>query len=467
MFNSPCLTNEILGKLINDAAMYLAGKLSNHTLHGLPVVQSLLLEKTLKDKVNPYAPNQNNTFKTSKGNDISFTDPNLIEIIKQQGFHSRDDVALLLSNKGTINHPLLIDLVKELDTFNLLFKGGLTKYHAPPLLASALQEKIENYEILYKMIKPTIFDSYIAQFNDYTIRPNNLRNSKPTATHKFHHLTGEIKTYQPKINHNCNKQTIKKNSTTLLSPELVTPVFGEMHNDGRPLVGLLFDLKQCNIKAMLKHDVGTVNRDWVGTWDEVSEYKATATNLNYTNFTQFKQAIQHSVQLNEVLAEIPKEAILGIFMRDTRLKSKEIALDYANKIKSTLNLDLPIYHYSSTDKAILPCPKERIKYHLEICPIEVAKSLRHNLLHSSYNLRFWGGQTYTAPDQSITKRLPQTAYDIITKIDTLLAENNTDKINKELNNIENLLENKLIGSVTRTATTVNSYEANLIKLKNR
>lgn len=466
LHSSHDLKDDFINKLDKDSLLYLLEKLENYSINNLPLNQSLLLAKTIRDKLAKNPHRKDKTFETSEGTEVSFDDINLIEIVKQKGFASYYDVTLLLEYYHYDNRHILIDIIKELDFFQLLFKGGLTQHQSAPMLDSNMLNKINNYEVLYKVIPPDDFDKYIASFNDYSTRPNILRKKKPNATHKFFHLTGEIKEYQAKSTHSCDKQSIKKNSTTLLSPELVTPVFGEQHQDGRPLVGLLFDFKQCIVKAMLKYDRGTIEHGWVGTKKEVEQYKKDFENLNYTDLEEFKKAIQHNPRLNEVLAEIPKEAIIGIFMRNTTLKARETALEYASKVKATLNLDLPIYHYDKVDKTLLPCSNDRIEQHIKFYPIKVATAIRDSLLKSSYHLKFFGGKTYISPDKSISKILPQTAYEIITKLDTLLAKNDVAGISTELANIETLLNAKLKPTFMRTDITVNSYNEGLKRLRN-
>lgn len=456
MQSQKSLQIEIIKKLDETSLKYILKSLGSFDNVNFPFIDSVLLSKHINDKINGNKHHNATTFKTSKGNDIPFTHPTLLETIKQEGFASYDDIALVIENCPAHLSQNLYLLIDKLHFFRLLLKGGLTPYSINPTIDKGLQEKIENFSLLYKIIAPDKFDNYVKQFKDYHYRPP-LRYYKTNPSHKFVHLTGEIIDYSPKKKKHPPKQRIKKNSTTLLSPNLVTPVFGEHHNDDRPLVGLLFDLNQCTIKAMLQYDRGTFDHGWLGGKSQVENYKEQIKNLNYTCLDAFKKAILDQNSLNEVLAEIPKEAIIGIFMRHTTGQSRKTAFEYARIIRQELNLDLPIYHYNREKKLVCLYPKDQLEFLL--------KRLKENLFAASYDIGFFGGVTYTCTNTGTAKCLPKTAYQIITKIDELLTKKAPVNLCDELVKIEDLLAQSTQLSLFRTQTTVDSYTEALRQLR--
>lgn len=232
-----------------------------------------------------------------------------------------------------------------------------------------LNRELQDGNVLMKIFsgwQPQAWSGFIEQLKNPKKRAS-LRqpvpNHKDKPSHKFHHLTGEIKPYSKGETVKPHHQThAKKQSTTLISPEKCTPLF-QSHQSGTLLVGVvlradpnmepgLYDPARAKIKAMLGADAGTYGRQWRGTEATVKAYAQNAE--NYKSLEEFKEIIRHNAtQYNEVLAEPSKESLIGIVIGRDTPKARKLARQYQNDIQTKLDIKLPIVLYDAKRRMLI------------------------------------------------------------------------------------------------------------------
>jgi ankyrin repeat protein len=215
---------------------------------------------------------------------------------------------------------------------------------------SELFLKIKQNEILIKIIAPRDHYDFIEQLKDYHYRPA-LRSKISNPKYKLVHLTGQVVAYNYHSHKNKPPYThTKKSSATLLSSTLSTPVFGQ-HDPNRPLVGYLFNKKDCVIKAMLRQDRGTYCHQWLTQTEEEAKNAAhLIPNYNFTDESAFLYEINtDSSRTNEVLVKVKKEALVAIVVARKDSNSIRIAKERQNEVRDKLGLDLPVVFYDSNN----------------------------------------------------------------------------------------------------------------------
>ncbi len=206
---------------------------------------------------------------------------------------------------------------------------------------------IQEFKGLIKIIKPKDWQFFVEQLENLDRRPK-LRNAIDTPTYKYVHLEDKVVPYQKKRRQKTNYTHTKKTSTTLLSPQMATSVFGENAANARLLVGILFDQEQCAIKAMLLKDSGTVEHAWLGNKDQVSDYKRLITNVNQTDWNLFAKEVRDRSHHNEVLAKVNKEAMRAIVIAQDIPEARRVAIERHAEIMEKFSIDLPIIFYTSS-----------------------------------------------------------------------------------------------------------------------
>ena len=288
------------------------------------------------------------------------------EILWKQGLQSFYDYHLL---KKHFPGSLLAQTADDLFRAGLLFKGTCLPFE-PTDINSKLAEANAIGEVLLKIIKPKDWPEFKKQIGDYNFRADlrDKKQDKSEAQDKYVHLKGqtlsemkkEYKEHKEKKKDHPYEHTIKQ-SVSLLSKNYDTAVFGE-HDPKRPLVGLLFSKEHSIIKAILLKDLGTFGRKWVGSKEEVAAYAKEMEKINVTDFKTFKEEIEKNPQrLNEVLAKLSREAMLGVvFVTDTPEARKQARAYHADIKKAKHAIDLPIYFYDRTLRAMrLYTPREQ------------------------------------------------------------------------------------------------------------
>jgi hypothetical protein len=213
-----------------------------------------------------------------------------------------------------------------------------------------LTQEISKNQILIKIIAPKDHNDFMKQLNDYHYRPA-LRAKISNPKYKLVHLTGEVVAYNYHSHKNKAPYThTKKSSATLLSSSLSTPVFGQ-HDPNRPLVGYLFNKKDCVIKAMLRQDQGTYCHQWLTQTEEEAKNAAhLIPNYNFTDEHAFLNEINTDPsRTNEVLVKVKKEAIVAIVVARKDSNSISIAKERQKEARDKLGLDLPIVFYDSNN----------------------------------------------------------------------------------------------------------------------
>ena len=287
------------------------------------------------------------------------------EILWKQGLQSLYDYHLL--KKHFPGSPIA-QTADDLYRAGLLFKGCGLPFETP-VINQKLSEANAKGEVLLKIIKPKDWPEFKRQIGDYNYRADlrDEKQDKSKAQDKYVHAKGktlsemgeEYKDHTERKKDHPYKHTIKQ-SLSLLSKNYDTAVFGE-HDPDRPLVGLLFSKEHSIIKAMLLKDLGTFGRKWVGSKEEVAKYAKEMEKINVTDFKTFKEEIEKNPQrLNEVLAKLSREAMLGVvFVTDTPEARKQ-ARDYHADIKANHKINLPIYFYDRALRAMrIYTPREQ------------------------------------------------------------------------------------------------------------
>ena len=270
------------------------------------------------------------------------------EILWKQGLQSFYDYHLL---KKHFPGSLLAQTADDLFRAGLLFKGTCLPFEPIDINPNLARASAKGC-VLLKIIKPKDWPEFKQQISDYKFRADlrDKKQDKSKAADKFVHMKNmalsamgkqfEFHQDKKKDHHHTIKQ-----STSLLSTYYNTAVFGE-HDPGRDLVGLLFDKEHCIIKALISKDLGTFYRDWVGSKEQVAQYREKIKKFNYTDFDEFKKAVDENPQrLNEVLAKLSREAMLGVVLVTDTPTARKQARNYQADIQKMCGIDLPIYFY--------------------------------------------------------------------------------------------------------------------------
>lgn len=206
---------------------------------------------------------------------------------------------------------------------------------------------------LAKMIKVTDWDDFLFQLKHPEFRPE-LREGR-VGGYKYVHGKDEFVTTREGKRRKLPRDKTKKSSCTWFSPKLNVWPFGFHHDDDRDLVGLLFDRRLCEVKAMFKSDVGTVAHQWRGTQKDVRLY---ARSIRARLFTiseedRFRKVIEEEFHLtNELLAKYRKEALTAVVIAKATPTALALARLYRDGIKRELGLELPIVRYDPVYKSV-------------------------------------------------------------------------------------------------------------------
>ena len=222
---------------------------------------------------------------------------------------------------------------------------------------------IQSGNCLMKVVATSTVDLLLDALADYTVRPAMRKPKSSGGMCKFNHMTDTIE-IRPPIRIKYPKPRTRKTPVTWVSPQLQTPLFG-LHHELKGMVAIAFNRKACVIKAMLASDVGTYHRGWVGAESKVADYAQSILPFNFTDETAFIQHIETSGLVNEVLAELTKEALEAIVVCIDSDRSRVIALQYQAKVKAKLNIELPIVFYDHTAQVLVPYYIEAKKFTAE------------------------------------------------------------------------------------------------------
>ncbi len=290
---------------------------------------------------------------TSRFADLN-SDP---KVIWERGILSWHHYRQLRLQQNNVQLQTVLNLLVEAD---LLFDGSRAPFSYffsnEPYSANVIENDFDEVQRVFvciretkgliKIIKPMDWQFFVNQLANLNVRPK-LRKAVDSPTDKFVHLTNDIVPYQQKRRQKTNYTHTKKTSTTLLSSEITTSVFGENVDEKRFLVGVLFDKEHCQIKAMLLRDSGTVNHTWLGNKSSVTDYKFRMGNINQTDWRLFVKEIKHRAYHNEVLAKVNKEAMRAVVIARDTPEARLIAIARHAEIKKKFAIDLPIIFYTS------------------------------------------------------------------------------------------------------------------------
>lgn len=218
--------------------------------------------------------------------------------------------------------------------------------------------------------QPYAWPEFLQQLKDTTKRAmlrEPLEIMPGDTLFKYHHLTNKIVLHKGKRSTNkpSHATHAKKTSCTLIARNLQTPLF-QSHHEHFLLVGvaMLADtnlsegspylIDRAKIKACMIYDNGTYHRPWVGSIDQVIEYKKSINGKNFTLLEEFKSKISEISALNEVLAKPSKESLLGIVIGRFDKAHVIKAREYQTNVRKVLGLDLPIILYESNKSLFVP-----------------------------------------------------------------------------------------------------------------
>ena len=321
---------------------------------------------------------------------------------------------------------------------NALFQGLDIPFQPIPMFQN---QKVENYfntafekvvegvlnnQILAKVIKPHDWLMFICQLTNVNYRAE-LRKPILCPTHKFVHLTGEIIAYG---NRGKSRKLFaaaayythtKKTSTTLLSSQRNTPLFGTQHRKALNLVGFLFDQKKCKVKARLLQDSGTYEHRWLGSEAEVEAYQTWIQNRNVIDECVFIRNIQEADKTNEVLAQLNKEALMAIVIGQDTPEARQLAISRQTEINKKFSLLLPIvfYDYSQRTLKLFAWQDILADKSFQQKKLNLMK-LQQACLDKDWDIGFFGGDTVSE------KWVPKTVVYLNSKIKEL---GGSDKVN--------------------------------------
>ena len=188
----------------------------------------------------------------------------------------------------------------------------------------------------------------LKQLKDYTYRPAlRVKKTEPNLF-KYVHATGGIVPVAPEKKEKEGYRFTKKNTAHLLSPSLRTCLPGaNQYLDGKlmPSMGLLFDSRPCQIKAMSREMMDSYEKEWVSSLANVQYYKRFYGASLFTDPDEFKEATLFDRQPNEVLAKFTREALVAVVILNDTPEWRELARKYALEIYRELQIDLPIYRH--------------------------------------------------------------------------------------------------------------------------
>lgn len=219
-----------------------------------------------------------------------------------------------------------------------------------------VRDVINSSNGLVKVIKDKHWRKFLQQFmHGYQHRPDLRRINAhlPPPEFKYVHLKDEVVKARHGKRPKESRGATKKSSSTLLSPNLNTRLFGTRHADNRDLVGLLFDRNDCVIKAMFKSDTGTFARQWKGSRDAVKGYAMVTRRLIFTDEQRFKDVIRDEYHLcNELLAKYTVESLTAVVIARETPTALALARRYRDDVRKELGIDLPIVRYDPVLKAV-------------------------------------------------------------------------------------------------------------------
>ncbi|MEN9916396.1 MAG: hypothetical protein RLY40_328 [Pseudomonadota bacterium] len=289
---------------------------------------------------------------------IHFSEMKAAEILKK-GITSWHQYRFLQKNADIEIQLVLNDLFIN----NLLFQGSARPFECHLLQKQKMEnskatfeeivEFVLNNQVLMKVIKPKDWPLFIEQLANVNYRPA-LRKFVLHPTHKFVHLTRQIIPYHKDIQKKRQKNYThtKKTSTTLLSSQRNTPLFGTHHCKGINLVGFLFDRRKCKVKARLLQDSGTYTHGWLGNEPQIEAYQTWIKDRNVIDENLFILKIQGADQTNEVLAQVNKEALIAIVIGLDTPEARSLAILRQTEINKKFSILLPIVFYDSSQRTL-------------------------------------------------------------------------------------------------------------------
>lgn len=301
-----------------------------------------------------------------------YSESEIANFILKKGVKSSKDLAILLQNYSAESKP--VQVIRLLQSINKLKKGFPEKYHITldnitfENGENAILPLLKEYNLIFKIVKPENLADFYKQISDYTYRPKLRKDRNNTNDHKLDLNTQTISPYvysqDSKIGRNYKRT--KKQSATLLSPELHTHYFQQQYIT--QAVGFIFNRKKCNIRAKIKYDRGTFNRGWVGNKEEVESFKSAMNGVLFTSDEQFHKLINEEPLLNEILVEFTRESIEGILIATS---GKEIivgvyagALLRQQYLSEKLKINVPIVVYNNQEKTIKALSNQELKLKL-------------------------------------------------------------------------------------------------------
>lgn len=284
-----------------------------------------------------------------------------LQNIEKFGVFCWHDYKILREQRSFHQLQVLLDHLIHCD---LLFHGNylpneMTKFalYKPQAFAfmdnEKIQSKLEPYiefrktflqgEAHVKMVKQDHINFFNRHFEDNYIHRYGIRDRVASPSYKYYHLTNEIEEYKAKPKEKKIYTQTKYLSTTQLSPEGYTAVFG--FNNGNQLLAIV--VKPKAVKARLKRDSATVFHEWLNSsYSALLRYQERMEHINFTDPHAFVEYVTtQPYAINEVLSALSKENLLAIAVSQPLHELIQAALSWRKSLKSTFKLELPICLY--------------------------------------------------------------------------------------------------------------------------
>lgn len=274
---------------------------------------------------------------------------------KDKKSYSKENVKILVKDvrkpfsRGLVTVPIALmclPVTAAIDSVRLIrHRRAQKKSNIPPAIHSEISELVDlflKYSLLIKIVKVQNWPQFLAQLSNYEFRPP-LRAKKDDPWYLT--PSGEIIPYPAKKTAAGDHTATKKTSTTWIGPSYNKP-FGSIWKN-RPLVGVMFDRRRVNIKRMYTRDIGTIAKPWQDSIDQLRRHFAEIDGVEYSDLNAFFAAIQQSNETNEVLAELTRDAVIGIVVGRNDQASLELAKYYAQTLSRQLDRALNVYWYDS------------------------------------------------------------------------------------------------------------------------
>lgn len=295
---------------------------------------------------------------------LSFSELCLLPIEKKaeelwmRGMQSSEDYRHIQASKLSYEVKWVAKILKRAD----LHLKGATGIPYPADFdfkkIETIDSILKNNRLLLKTIKPKNMADFTGQIVNPHYRANIRRevdkSDEKKISHKFVHLQNQVIPYVPPlIKKNKVYQHTIKQPVSLESLDFKMLPFGSHHEQEEEKlsvsVGIYAEVKEGHhhdngfgiIKGMFNTDLGTYNRNWIGTKSSVIEYAQQIRRHNYTDFLKFLEWVkQNPYRLNEMLVKLSAGSLRAIVIIKDAPEVRAIAREYHKLLRPHVNLPI-------------------------------------------------------------------------------------------------------------------------------